>query len=408
MKQFVLAIALVCAALPLPAQVLNIHSGNITVAVPATEAGDMDYASGTSLNVMGRTYNVAQIDSITITDGTVTPATVGVVYTGTSARVVVSGDIAAQLTIGVTGADVSIVAAPALTEEVNYVLSGNTADGTFYMDGEYKATLTLNNLTLTNKRGGAITIDNGKRIAVVLPEGTATTLVDGAGGTQKACFFVNGHPEFEGGGQLVLTGNKKHAFASDEYTLLKKSFGTLTVKGAVGDGMHVEQYFQMNGGTVNISRTKGDGIDASITKDAADELNGQVLIQGGSITLDVSADDVKGIKSDSLITISGGTISATVSGNGSKGISAGTDLLINQASGNATSLVMTVTGTTYMPDDPELEAKCRGIKVKGNFTFDGGNISISATGNKAKAISVDGNYNYVSGSIDCRVDAANT
>ena len=74
----------------------------------------------------------------------------------------------------------------------------------------------------------------------------------------------------------------------------------------------------------------------------------------------------------------------------------------------ATSINMTVTGTTYMPGDAVLESKCRGIKVKGNFTFDGGDIRISATGEKSKAISVDGDYTYVSGTLNCAVDAANT
>jgi hypothetical protein len=53
------------------------------------------------------------------------------------------------------------------------------------------------------------------------------------------------------------------------------------------------------------------------------------------------------------------------------------------------------------------ESKCRGIKGKKDFTFDGGKILISATGVKSKAISIDGNYYYKSGSLNCAVDAAN-
>ena len=66
-----------------------------------------------------------------------------------------------------------------------------------------------------------------------------------------------------------------------------------------------------------------------------------------------------------------------------------------------------VTGTTYAAGTAD-ESKCRGIKGKGNFTFDGGSIKISATGAKSKAISVDGDYIYKSGSLNCLVDAANT
>ena len=121
----------------------------------------------------------------------------------------------------------------------------------------------------------------------------------------------------------------------------------------------------------------------------------------------MAADDTKGMKCDSAMTITGGTIKATVSGLGTKGISVGTNLLIAQPTTTATLIDMAVTGTTYMPGDAQLESKCRGIKVKGDFTFDGGTIKISATGKKSKAISVDGDYTYKSGSINCAVSAAN-
>lgn len=405
MKKLYIFTLLCLLASAVTAQTLKIHTGAVTTAVPAAEAGEMLYsADGTALTVMGRTYLVSEIDSITADRSEVAPSSVSVSYAGASARVLVSADVAPLLSITVDGADVAVNADAALASEVSYALSGTSTDGSFFMEGEYKSTLVLNNLTLANTRGAAIDIANGKRLSVVIPDGTETSLSDATGGTHKACFFVNGHPEFEGGGTLQLVGNTKHAFASDEYTELKSSFGKIIVTKAVGDGMHVEQYFHMKGGDINISGTGGDCIDVSITKDPADEKNGQVHIEGGSITMDVATDDVKGLKSDSLISISGGTIKASVSGDGTKGISAGTDLLISQPTATATLIDMTVTGTTYMPGDVNLESKCRGIKVKGDFTFDGGTIRISATGKKSKAISVDGIYTYKSGSINCAVD----
>lgn len=409
MKCHALTALLLAATTALTAQTLNIHRGAVTVAVPLSEAGQMQYSDGgAQLTIMGQTYETASIDSMTVTAQSVAASTVGVTYSGTTARVLVAGDVAPQLDVEVSGADVRILAAPGLAEEVRYVLTGTSSDGYFWMDGEYKATLELNGLTLHNSRGAAIEIDNGKRIAVVLTPGTTTTLSDSEGGTQKGCFFVNGHPEFEGGGTLVLTGNSRHAFASDEYTLLKPGFGTLRVVKAVTDGLHVDQYFRMQGGTVDIQGTGGDGVDVSVTKDPLDEDNGRVFIEGGTLSIAVAADDVKGLKSENDITISGGAVSMTVSGNGSKGISAGTDLLISQTGVTTTTVDMTVTGTTYMPGDPLLESKCRGIKVKNNFTFDGGTIRISATGAKSKAISVDNVYTYKAGSINCAVDAYTT
>lgn len=405
-----LAAALVLTGAALPenatAQRLRIHCGPTTFVTSAEKAGQMSISANGMLQLGETTIATTQIDSITVDREAYNPLAIAVSYSEAGARLTVPCHLKDKLTITVDAGKVGFLQATDLQEEVTYTLSGTSANGSFAMDGEYKAALVLNGLTLTNTAGPAIDIANGKRINVTLPAGTTTTLTDGAGGLHKACFFINGHAEFDGAGTLVLTGNTKHAYASDEYTQFKPTFGTLQVKQAASDGLHVEQYLQVQGGTFSFANIAGDNVDVSITKNPADTLNGQVFIEGGTITLDVAADDTKGMKCDSAMTITGGSIKATVSGLGTKGISVGTNLLIAQPT-TATLIDMAVTGTTYMPGDALLESKCRGIKVKGDFTFDGGTIKISATGAKSKAISVDGDYTYKSGSINCAVDAAN-
>ncbi len=397
MKTLLTSLLLSAVALTATAQTLRIHRGDVTVAIPAAQVGDMHFSAAT-LTVMGETYDLATVDSITVTADEVTPTTVGVTYDGTRAHVTLAGDIAPQITATVSGADVRLIAAADLQQEVTYTLSGTSDNGSFYMDGDYKATLCLNNLTLTSTTGAPLTIDNGKRINVELPDGTTTTLLDAAGGSQKACFFVNGHPEFTGGGTLNITGRSRHAFASDEYTLLRSGFGQLNILGAVSDGLHIGQYFRMKGGQLHVSGVQGDGVDVSATKDAADEYNGQVFIEGGEVSLDVTAEDVKGIKCDSLMTVSGGTITANIAttANGSKGFSVGGNLIVNEASGQATTITMTVAATTYKSGTAD-ESKCRGIKVKGDFIFGGGTIVMTVSGNKAKGIAFDGDYIHTGG-----------
>lgn len=394
--------AALCAAGTTQAQTLSVHTGEVTTVFAAASVGDMTYSdSGTALTIQGHRFAIADIDSITASPtASVEAKTVEVNYAGTTAHVTLSGDLANLLTVTATGSNVSIMASDALADEVSYVLSGESADGSFYMDGSYKASFTLNNLQLTNAHGGgAVTIDCGKRIDIHIPTGTTTTLADAAGGTHKACFFVNGHAEFKGGGTLNVSGNTKHAYASDEYTLFKPSFGTMNVTSAVSDGLHIEQYFRMDGGTLNVTGTQGDCVDVGITKDTTDELNGQIIINAGKLSLNVAADDIKGLKSDSLITFAGGTLEAEVSGLGTKGISAGTNLIISQLTETPTLVKMNVTGTTYHKGEPD-ESKCRGIKAKGDFTFNGGTIQMSVTGKKAKGISIDGTYRYISGSTN--------
>ena len=383
------------------AQTMKVHCGPVCTLIPAATAGDIvPSADAASLTVMGNTFVVADIDSIVVDQSVYTPGLVDVTYDGTKARVIVAGDVAPLLALTVSDASVSVLQDPTLAAEVTYRLHGSSDNGFFGMDGEYKATIILDNLQLTNRTQSAISIENGKRIKVMLPEGTTSTLADGIGGVQKACFFINGHAEFSGKGVLNLVGNSKHAFASDEYAQFSADFGTFNVTHAESDAMHIGQYLDARGGTFNLSGTKGDCIDVEKTKDATDVDNGIVRISGGVFNLDVAADDTKGIKNDSTFYVTGGTINATVSGNGAKGISAAWDMFINQSSGNATSIKMTVSGTTYMPKDPVLESKCRGIKGKRDLTFDGGDINMTVTGVKAKGISIDGTWNYVSGTTN--------
>lgn len=408
MKQYLLLLALAGTTLTATAQTLRIEQGSVTTAFDALTLGESNFAAGgTTLTLGGKTYDVSTIDRMTINNIPVAATTVGVVYDGATAQVEISGDLAPYLTVNVEGANVSIFADEQLQEEVTYLLSGTSTSGSFTLEGDYKATVAINGLHLTSNTVSLppMNILNGKRIKFLVSG--SNSFADCAGGTHKGAFFVNGHPEFEGCGYINITGNSKHAFVSDEYTQFKHSFtGTINVLGAVGDAFHIDQYLLMQGGTFKMNNIGGDGFDISFTNDATDEYNGEVFIEGGNIELNVITPDTKGIKADAQMTISGGTISGTVSGNGTKGISVDGDLTIKGVSENP-SINLKVTGTTYAAGTAN-ESKCRGIKGKGNFTFDGGTIRISATGAKSKAISVDGNYIYKSGSLNCAVDAANT
>jgi hypothetical protein len=407
MKQLLLLLALAGTTLTTAAQTLRIEQGSVTTAFDASTLGESNFAAGgTTLTIGGKTYDVSTIDRMVINNTPVATATVGVEYDGATAQVEISGDLAPYLTVNVEGANVSIFADEQLQEEVTYLLSGTSNAGSFTLEGDYKATLVISGLHLTSNTVSLppMNILNGKRIKILVSG--ANSFADCVGGTHKGAFFINGHPEIEGCGYINITGNSKHAFVSDEYTQFKHSFtGTINVLGAVGDAFHIDQYLLMQGGTFQMNNIGCDGFDISLTNDATDEHNGEVFIEGGNIQLNVATPDTKGIKSDGNMTISGGTISGTVSGNGTKGISVDGDLTIKGVANNPL-IDLKVTGTTYAAGTAD-ESKCRGIKGKGDFIFDGGTIKISATGAKSKAISIDGTYTYKSGSMNCAVDAAN-
>ena len=308
-------------------------------------------------------------------DDTLEANNITVTWQADTAIVRAATAIVDKLAINVSGTHVSIVQAADVADEYIYTLSGEAANGDFYQDGDYKVTMRLNGLNLTGVDSAAVNIQDGKRIAIELVEGTQNFLADTKGGNGKAALIVNGHGEFKGAGALTLTGNNKHAYWGDEYVELKKTVGTITVAGAVKDGFNISQYFEMKGGTVVIDNVGDDAIQVEATSDATDEQNGQIIIGGGSLTATVTAATAKGLSSESHMKITGGTINITNSGEGefnAKKLDAkssaclSTDSTLTITGGNIT-LVASGTGG-------------KGVKVDSTFTMSGGNLDVTTTG----------------------------
>ena len=138
--------------------------------------------------------------------------TVKVEYNGNSAVVTIPSEASSWVTCeSGTSAHVKLVqSSTTLTNpgEIIYSLSGQSDAGEFYLTGEYKATIQLNGLTLTNPDSTAIHIKNGKRIKVSMAANTVNTLADGTKDeSSKGCFHCKGHTEFVGKGTLNISSN---------------------------------------------------------------------------------------------------------------------------------------------------------------------------------------------------------
>lgn len=347
------------------------------------------------LTAEGKTLATADVDSITIVK------MVTVTYNGTTATVDLGNST--DITYTVDGAHVTLTNTNT-TEEMEVELSGESSDGSFTYVGSYKCKIHLNGLNLTSTRGAAIDIQDGKRIDLILADGTTNTLTDCANGTQKAALYCKGHLEIAGAGSLTVAGNTKHAIGSNEYLLLKKSVGTITVTQAVGDAIHAGQYFQMNGGTLNISGMAGDGIQAEATNNPEDEFNGQLFINGGSITMTVTAADTKGIKSTNEAYIYGGNIDITASGAGSKGIKTDTSLTINESVGT-TNINIRATGAKYTDPVTKESSRCMGMNVGTDLTISAGTVTVTNTGAGSKGIKVASTYYAYGGTVSATVEA---
>ena len=355
---------------------------------------------GASVNIGGRTYNTSTVDSITM----VHILTVNFSDDGASVDV---GKVQG-VTYTVDGGHVTINNAT-VRNEVEVVLQGSCANGSFTYVGQYKCKIYLNGVHLTSSKGAAVNILCGKRIDLILNDGTENSLEDAAGGTHKAALYCKGHLEFSGGGSLTVSGNTKHAIDSKEYMELKKSTGTITVAKAVSDALHCGQYFLMKGGTINIDANTGnDGIQSDIitldddtTPDPSKEDNtGGITIEGGVINAVVASQDCKGIKADGDIVISGGTIDIKPTGDGSRGFQTKTNMVVGCESAETNITIATSGGKctlTECKDDPH---RCMGIKVDGNLTVNGGTITVTHTKSSARDIKVGGTYKKNGGTVN--------
>ena len=459
-----LTIAALLTGMAAEAQTLNVSIGSVTYQFPATQTGEMNFQGGSSLTVMGKTFELSDVTRIYTDDTSVTDNLVSVAYSGTGASVTVAGNAAQYVNATVSGAHVSIeqLNTDAVDgDEITYQLSGTSTDGSLTLDGTYKCTIALNGLTLTNPGGAAININNKKRIQLSAKKGTENTLTDGADGSQKACIYSKGQLQLQGNGSLTVAGKTKHGIKSASYVSIKNL--TLNITSTVGDGISCEEYLLMESGTVTLSGIGDDGLQCDLggetstgqTTDHEDEDSGNIYIEGGTLSISTSAAATKGIKANGDVSVSGGDISVRctgsaawdsddsevkgstcVSSDGNMTISGGTMTLTNSGAGgkgmktdgtmtisgeanvsvtssgqiaycsstsNTTIRTTTSSSTTERLNDA-LKTSPKGIKADGTMTISGGTVNVSATyheGIECKStLDISGGYVYAYSSDD--------
>ena len=423
----------IVAGMTMTAQTLNVKVGQIIYQIPAAQAGEMVYQNGETVTIINKVYALNDIDKMYIDATEVTDNEVKVVFSGTSAQVFVAGNVAQYVSIEQSGAHVSIAQSDDVTEEITYVLSGQTTDGEFYLTGSYKTTVELEGLTLTNATpvysGAAICIMNGKRINLSVKKDTENTLTDSSLGSQKSALYCKGHLELKGKGTLNVYGTLAHGIKSAEYMQMKNC--TVNVLGAVKDGISCDEYFLIESGTLTVSGVGDDGIQCDIdgtestgeTADHEDEDSGNIYIEGGTLNITTTVSGTKCVKGDSIVYVNGGTltlnasgaidtsdasdpsyvsaiscgkfvqnggaITATVKGTAGRGVKAW-DIETN---GGELTITNSAAPTTVSSD----VKSAKGLKAL-NIALNAGTITINMSGNAGKGISAGSGTQSTSGS----------
>ena len=217
----------------------------------------------------GYTLDLSNLpDSITFSKPQITPV-VTIVYNGTTATVSIPTFLSNEVTCSSGTSSQVVIVNTNTTDEITYDVSGSSSAGSLTITSDYKMTVKLNGVSLTSTKGEALRFKCGKRIELVMADGTTNTFADTADNgvavyaddSHKACIYTKGHLELSGAGTLNVSGNYNHAIASKEYFQIKKTVKTVNIVKAANDAIHVGQYFQMNGGTLNIDKnTVSDGV----------------------------------------------------------------------------------------------------------------------------------------------------
>ncbi len=352
-----------------------------------------------------------RMDSIaTLSYGEV-PEALSVSYEESKAKIV-NPYFTQGVSVVINGADVQVDNTNT-ADELTFMLTGSTSNGSFLYNGSHKATIVLNGVSITSAHGPAIDIECGKRIALELKKNTVNTLADGAGGDWKAALYCKGHLEIDKAGTLTVTGNTKHAISSKEYLQLKKADGVINILGAKGDGIHCGQYFLANGYTVNISNIEGDGIQAEKSGDAdyaEDFPDGSIVIQGGSISIKNSSEDAKGLKADADIIINNvksvPEISISMSGAGGKGMKADGAISIGDEETHEGPLLTVATTGARSSSTSSNTGNTGGNNNRpggggwGGGFWGGGGGGSASSGSSAKAIKAQGVIHVYGGEIN--------
>ena len=392
MKRALLYIVALVLTIAATAQTLNVKVGSVVYQFPSAQTGEMTYADGETVTIMGKTFSLSDIDEMTVDDTKVTANLVDIAYsTGGSAVVTVAGNVAQYVTPTISGNHVTIAQTNTDAvddDEITYQLSGTTADGEFALDGSYKCTVSLAGVSLTNPSGPAINISNKKRIQISAKNGTVNTLTDGVDANEgwKGCIYSKGQIQLQGKGSLTVNGNTKHAIKSGDYVTVKNL--TLTVKSTVGDGISCNKYFVMNSGDVTIS-AGDDGIQCDLeddddvtseTTDHEDENSGNIYIQGGTLNINTSAV-------------------------GSKGVKAVGTLYINESS-TTTNITVTNSGGVDASDTSDLVASAC-LKADTAIDISGGTMTLTNSGQGGRAINSDGTLTISGGHIIAQAQGTN-
>lgn len=245
-----------------------------------------------------------------------------------------------------------------------YELSGTLTEGQVVVNSSGVVRLLMNNVNISNSTTAPIFIKDAKRAILILPEGTHSTVTDGAeyvltADSLNSAIYSTDYMAITGQGALTVNGNYNSAISSrDELIIESGSF----VVNAAGPAIKGRDYLIINGGDFKIN-SGGDAIKSDkelVANQGFVEINAgtfhivsqkdgitaitdlrinagsfDITTGGGSTAVPDSTISAKGLKSDNSIEINGGSFKLSSSDHA---ISASNKLIIHAGDFNINSV----------------------------------------------------------------------
>lgn len=300
-------------------------------------------------------------------------------------KAMLQGDVS-RVKATVNGAHVTI---NSTVSGVEYILGGNSSDGSFKIYSENKMKVTLDGLQLVNPTGAAINNQCGKSMYVELSPGTRNRIVSGyeyadvEGEDMKGTLFSEGQIIFSGAGRLDVLAFSRGGIVSDDYIVFRPG-NVINVTSKVGNGVKANDGIFIRGGVLNVD-VEGDaakGINSELDMIVSGGRT-TVLTMGNATAQDDDTSSSAAIKCDSIFTVTAGTLNLKSSGDGGKGINCDKHVFIEGGEVNVVTL-----GKKTMSSP-------KGIKADGDITVSGG--SVYSYSKKSDAMDAARTFSYADG-----------
>jgi len=328
-------------------------------------------------------YDVAECDSILLSDAGCTTDSKNVVINGSTVTIIGEGD---------------------------YIVNGTLSDGMIIVDVDKseKVQLVLNGVDITSKTSAAIYVKNADKVFVTLADGTENVLANG--GTFEAIdenhidavIFSKDDLTFNGTGTLIIDSPASHGIVSKNELVIADGSYQIT---AASHGMTGKDNIAIADGSFEITAGK----DAIQSQNEDDDTLGFVYIADGNYILNAGSDGINAINE---IDIAGGTIVVEKSEEGLEAriinISGGEiDITSSDDGINATDKRSSTASTQAPPDTNADMGKHGGFgggmgdtQSEANIYITGGVIRIDAEGDGVDSngyLTVNGGELYVAG-----------